>query len=138
MRLHGADGRHGREDRPLDVLGARMGLGEGKVVGELQVERDLDAVRGVDQDDVVDLAHVGDRRGRGPHALAQGGVVVGERLDVDDDVDPGRERSSARSTRPERGATSLRQGYGGPPKLQRRRKSPRESERGWGPASIKK
>ena len=35
--------------------------------------------------------------------------------------------------RPERGATSLRQGYGGPPKLQRRRKSPRESERGWGP-----
>ena len=39
--------------------------------------------------------------------------------------------------RPERGATSLRQGYGGPPKLQRRRKSPRESERGWGPASVK-
>ena len=38
--------------------------------------------------------------------------------------------------RPERGATSLRQGYGGPPKLQRRRKSPRESGRGWGPAST--
>ncbi len=37
---------------------------------------------------------------------------------------------------PSAGATSLRQGYGGPPKLQRRRKSPRESERGWGPASI--
>jgi hypothetical protein len=34
--------------------------------------------------------------------------------------------------RPERGATSLRQGYGGPPKLQPRRKSPRESE-GVGP-----
>jgi hypothetical protein len=33
----------------------------------------------------------------------------------------------------ERGATSLRQGYGGPPKLQRRRQSPRESERGVGP-----
>jgi pseudouridine synthase len=40
--------------------------------------------------------------------------------------------------RPERGAASLRQGYGGPPKLQRRRESPRESERGWGPASPEK
>jgi hypothetical protein len=35
---------------------------------------------------------------------------------------------SVERPRPERGATSLRQGYGGPPKLQRRRKSPRESE----------
>jgi hypothetical protein len=40
--------------------------------------------------------------------------------------------------RPERGATSLRQGCGGPPKLQRRRKSPSESERGWSPASTEK
>jgi len=38
--------------------------------------------------------------------------------------------------RPERGATSLRQGYGGPPELQRRRKSPRESAWGWGPTRI--
>jgi GTP-binding protein EngB required for normal cell division len=53
--------------------------------------------------------------------------------------------------RPERGATSLRQGYGGPPKLQQRRKPPSAGERagvpgapllragveGWGPASAK-
>ena len=35
-------------------------------------------------------------------------------------------RTEAQRLRPERGATSLRQGYGGPPKLQRRRKSPSE------------
>jgi ATP-binding cassette subfamily F protein uup len=49
-----------------------------------------------------------------------------------------RQAGSGERLRPERGAISLRQGYGGPPKLQRRRKSPSESERGWGLASAKK
>jgi ABC transport system ATP-binding/permease protein len=40
------------------------------------------------------------------------------------------ERSEAASP------TSLRQGYGGPPELQRRRKPPSESERGWRPGST--
>jgi DNA-binding winged helix-turn-helix (wHTH) protein len=44
----------------------------------------------------------------------------------------------AERPRPGRAAASLRQGYGGPPKLQRRRESPSESERGWGPASAEK
>jgi GTP-binding protein len=35
---------------------------------------------------------------------------------------------SGERPRPERGATSLRHGYGGPPELQRRRKSPRGSD----------
>jgi hypothetical protein len=40
--------------------------------------------------------------------------------------------------RPERGAKfRLRHGYGETsPKLEERRRAPRESERGWGPASI--
>ncbi len=42
--------------------------------------------------------------------------------------------------RPERGAKfRLRQGYGETsPKLEERRRAPRESERGWGPASTNK
>ena len=38
--------------------------------------------------------------------------------------------------RPLRAAASLRQGYGGPPKLQRRRESPSESERRWDSTSA--
>jgi hypothetical protein len=48
--------------------------------------------------------------------------------------------SSRAESRGERGAEfRLRQGYGETsPKLKERRRAPRESERGWGPASIEK
>jgi GTP-binding protein len=88
---------------------------------------DLEGVRGPGRTSLylVDLPGYGYARG--------GGAAAADLRAVAEAYLSGGERP-----RPERGATSFRQGYGGPPELQRRRKSPSESERGWGPASAEK
>ena len=48
-----------REDLPLHHLGDLVGRGEGERAGQLQVERDLQAVVDLEHGDVVHLAHAG-------------------------------------------------------------------------------
>ena len=69
----------------LHVLRDRMRVGEREVAGQLQVERHLGSVDGVDQRQVVELAHVGDGHRRRLDALADLRLRR-RRLDVDDDV----------------------------------------------------
>ena len=68
----------------LVLLGDRVRLLERQLARQLHVQRELRPPVDVDQRDVVHLAHARDGDRRGVHALAQ--RLVGERLDVDDDV----------------------------------------------------
>ena len=98
MCLDGAYLRDVSMDRAFDVLCDRMGLVERELARELEMERGLDAVVGVDQLQVVELAHLRDRHRSRSHPLAE--LAVREaRLDVDDDVARGSTRCTASSTR---------------------------------------
>ena len=85
MALHVDDLGHPVDDRALDLLGDRVRLVEREVARQLQVERDVEAVRELDHGEVVDLAHPRDRHRRLAHPLAQRRLGAGG-LDVDDDV----------------------------------------------------
>ena len=78
-------------DRRLDLRGDLVRLVEGELPGELQVERDLRCGRRR----ASTRRRCGSRarrdpKGRGERALPQCGCLLGARLDVDDDVAPGR------------------------------------------------
>ena len=63
----GLDRAHLRDvplDRTLDLLGERVRNGEVEVAWELHVERHLEPFTGVDQDEIVKLAYLGDGRAR--------------------------------------------------------------------------
>ena len=99
VRLHGAHLRDVPVDRPLDLLRDRVGLVEREVARELQVQRRLDPVVGVDQRQVVELADVRDgHRGR-PHPLAELAVGDASARRGRRCRCPGRTRCTAASTR---------------------------------------
>ena len=78
------------DDRPLDLLRDPVRLVERELAGQLEVERDVEAVGQLDHREVVDLPDARDRHGGLAHPLAQGRLHP-RGLDVDDDVAP-RER----------------------------------------------
>ena len=88
VHLHRVELGHRGQDRLLDLLGHGVRRVERHVARQLEVQRQLEAAVDVKHRHVVDLPHVRDVvRGRA-RPLAHINVLVGERLDVDDDIGP--------------------------------------------------
>ena len=89
MRSHVLDLGDCRENRALDLLGDVVRPFELEIARELQVERDLDATVHLEDDQVVDLAHLRNTQGRRQSTLTDLRIRA-PRLHVHDDVGVGK------------------------------------------------
>ena len=89
MRSHVLDLGDCRENRALDLLGDVVRPFELEIARELQVERDLDATVHLEDDQVVDLAHLRNTQGRRQSTLTDLRIRA-PRLHVHDDVGMGK------------------------------------------------